>query len=84
VVIEALASGLPVVVSDIPVMHELVQEHVNGTFARIDDHEQLASKMLWMMENYESFDQNKIANEAKGKYAFASVARQFNNLYSGS
>jgi glycosyltransferase involved in cell wall biosynthesis len=84
VVIEALASGLPVVVSDIPVMHELVQENVNGTFARIDDPEQLASKMLWMMENHESFDQNKIANEAKEKYAFASVARQFNTLYSGS
>jgi glycosyltransferase involved in cell wall biosynthesis len=52
VVIEALASGLPVLVSDIPVMHELVQENKNGIFARINDPENLAEKMLWMMEYY--------------------------------
>ena len=84
VVIEALASGLPVIVSDIPVMHELVQENVNGIFARIDDSEHLALKMLWMMENYERFDPKKIANESKEKYDFNAVAMLFDNLYAGS
>jgi glycosyltransferase involved in cell wall biosynthesis len=81
VVIEALASGLPVIVSDISVMHELVQENQNGIFARIDDPEDLAEKMLWMMENYKSFDSKKISDEAKEIYSFEQIAKQFDILY---
>ena len=81
VVIEALASGLPVVVSDIPVMHELVTENINGIFARINDPENLAEMMLWMMENHNNFDHHNICEQAKGKYAFEIVARQFDGLY---
>jgi glycosyltransferase involved in cell wall biosynthesis len=81
VVIEALASGLPVVVSDIPVMHELVTENENGVFTNIEDTEDLAQKMLWMMENYESFDPKKISDEAKKKYSFLKISEQFDKLY---
>ena len=80
VVIEAFASGLPVIVSDIPVMHELVTQQ-NGIFARIDNAEDLADKMLLMMEGYDRFDLKRVAEEAKEKYAFAVVARQFDELY---
>ena len=81
VVIEAFASGLPVIASDIAVMRELVQEEVNGTFAPIDDPRKLAEKMLWMMDNYENFDPELIAKHAKEKYAFDKVAIMFDNLY---
>lgn len=81
VVIEALASGLPVIVSDIPVMHELVNANVNGVFAPIDDAQTLAEKMFWMIENYKSFDSKKIAYDAEDGYSFSRIAKQFENFY---
>ena len=81
VVIEAFASGLPVIVSDIPVMRELVQENVTGIFAAVNDPAKLAEKMLWMMEHYDSFDLQRIADSARENYAFGKIAHQFGLLY---
>ncbi len=36
VVIEAFASGVPVIVSNIPVMQEIVQENFTGIFAELE------------------------------------------------
>lgn len=81
VVIEAMAAGLPVIVSDIPVMHELVKEYETGVFVAVDQPQMLAEKMLWMMNNYRSFDQNRLAQESQ-RYSFDRVGRQFDELYS--
>ena len=81
VVIEAFASGLPVIASDIPVMRELIQEKFTGTFVPIDDPRKLAEKMLWMMDNYENFDPELIAKHAREKYAFDKIAVAFDRLY---
>jgi glycosyltransferase involved in cell wall biosynthesis len=81
VVIEAFASGLPVLVSDIPVMRELVHENVNGIFAPPGDPDMLAERMLWMMNNYQTFDAAEIAHAAANKYAFEKIGEEFNEVY---
>jgi glycosyltransferase involved in cell wall biosynthesis len=49
--LEALASGLPLVISDACGVSELVEEGVNGFVYPYDDAEALASKLLWCSEN---------------------------------
>ncbi|RYF88896.1 MAG: glycosyltransferase, partial [Chitinophagaceae bacterium] len=80
VVIEAMAAGLPVIVSDIPVMHELVEENVTGTFVPLDQPQMLAEKMLWMMNNYRSFDTTALVEESR-KYSYERIGGQFSEWY---
>jgi glycosyltransferase involved in cell wall biosynthesis len=80
VVIEAMASGVPVIVSDIPVMHELVQSGT-GIIVAIDDPSLLAEKMLWMMENRNQFNSASIAAYAAGQYSFERIGKLFDGLY---
>lgn len=80
VVIEAMAAGLPVIVSDIPVMRELVEEGVTGTFAPLEQPEMLAEKMLWIIQNYHLFDPAKIAEQTES-YSFDHVGKMFDDLY---
>ena len=81
VVAEANACGLPVIVSDIPVMHELVTENVNGIFAASDNAEQLAQKILWFMEHKQNFSSRQIASATAEKYNYAKVGKMFSNWY---
>ncbi|HUQ65800.1 MAG TPA: glycosyltransferase [Flavitalea sp.] len=83
VVIESFASGIPVIVSDIPVMRELVEENVTGIFASPGDPEKLAEKMLWMMENYKSFDPGIISRTARDKYEYFTISEKFDWMYRG-
>lgn len=82
VIVEAYASGVPVIVSDIPVMREIVNENT-GVFAKPCNAGDLAEKMLWMMNNHQSFNSNAIAAQAEEKYGFGTVAKQFGELYKG-
>ena len=61
-------------------MRELVQENVTGIFAPVNDPAKLAEKMLWMMEHYNNFDLQKIADSAR-EYDFKIIAEQFDLLY---
>lgn len=81
VIIEAYASGVPVIVSNIDVMKEIVEENITGIFVSLDDPESLAQKMLWMMENNEQFDGVKLSQLAEEKYSYKKVAEQFASFY---
>ena len=81
VVAEALTAGLPVIASDLPVMHELVLEAVNGIFTPLDNPGALAEAMLWMMEHWAGFDRNSIMKIARDRFDLSVVARQFDVLY---
>ena len=81
VVVEALAAGLPVIVSDITVMHELVQQHVNGVFVPLEKPELLAEKMIEMKNDYALFNTKKIAVDAQHNYSYSRIGSDFARLY---
>ncbi|HEX2847310.1 MAG TPA: glycosyltransferase [Chitinophagaceae bacterium] len=81
VVIEALASGIPAIVSDIPVMHELIQDGKNGILVKPEDPAALAEKILWFMRNQAAFDKTVIAGEAAAKYNYAITGKMFSEWY---
>jgi glycosyltransferase involved in cell wall biosynthesis len=81
VVIEALASGLPVIASDIPVMRELITKDTNGLFAPIENAGALAGKMLEMMEHYHMFNTQQIAADSADNYSYNKVGKMFDDLF---
>lgn len=81
VVIEANACGLPVIVSDIPTMHELVEEGVNGIFVPGENAAALAERLIWFINNRNSFDASHIARNTQERYNYKTVGLQFSNWY---
>lgn len=79
VVIEAMAAGIPSIVSDIPVMHEIVTDE-SGVFVPLDQPARLADRMLWMMEHRGQFD-TAAMRTAVQRFSFEAVAKKFDGLY---
>jgi glycosyltransferase involved in cell wall biosynthesis len=81
VIIEANACGVPVIVSDIPVMRELVKDKVNGLLAAPGNPRALAETLQRFFTLKDSFDRKQIAEEAKNKYNYAKVGKEFFEVY---
>jgi glycosyltransferase involved in cell wall biosynthesis len=80
VIIEANACGVPVIVSDIPVFHETVTEGLNGTFAKRNNPQSLAEKMIETINKKYSFGINSIAATTI-KYSYQKIGKQFSDWY---
>jgi glycosyltransferase involved in cell wall biosynthesis len=80
VIIEANASGIPVIVPDIKVMHELVSED-NGMLIKPNDAEALAEGLEDLILSKEKFDNKRIAIRAKEKFSYQVVGKKINDLY---
>lgn len=81
VLIEANACGVPVIVSDLKVFHEIVEEGVNGLFAAGENAEALAEKLKQFIVQKNIFDKTRIAAVSAEKYNFNKVGQQFLDLY---
>jgi glycosyltransferase involved in cell wall biosynthesis len=81
VIIEANACGVPVIVSDIPVLHEIVQEGLNGNFVKPGDAAQLAETILAYCHNTQGFDREKIAASASSAFSYQQIGAKFDNWY---
>ena len=81
VIIEANACGLPVIVSDIPVLKEIVKEGENGIFVKENDPQALAEKLLLFINGQVKFDTEKIAAIAYSKYNYGEIGKQFYEWY---
>lgn len=75
VVPEALAAGLPVVVSDRVGAAELIREGTNGWVVRADDVNALAERMLWCARNHAVLSDMRSACVASAAAADWSVYR---------
>lgn len=80
VLIEANAAGIPVIVSDIPVFHELVEENINGLFVQESNNELLAEILIEFVSRKNQFNKTTMVNGTE-KYSFNSVGKQFDELY---
>lgn len=81
VLIEANACGVPVIVSNLKVFHEIIEEGVNGFFVEGENPAALAEKLKEFILQKYTFDKAAIAASAAEKYNFKRVGQQFLDLY---
>ena len=81
VVIEANACGVPVIASDIPVLHENIKEGINGIFAAGGNATDLANKIMYVIDNKGLFNAQGISENALQKYNYANAGLLFHNWY---
>lgn len=81
VIIEANACGVPVIVSDLTVFHEIVNEGVNGFFVEGENQIALAEKLKQFILQKNTFDKMAIASHAAEKYNYKKIGQQFADLY---
>jgi len=81
VLIEANSCGLPVIVSDLEVFKEIIEDGVNGLFAKGQNPQHLAEKMVWVMENYSTFKTTAIAEKTRERFHPEVIADLFDQLY---
>ena len=81
VVIEANACGLPVICSDIAVLHEIVLNGFNGIFVPSDNIDALKNSIISFIEKKFSFHPKLISQQAEKKYNYAEVGNQINSWY---
>jgi glycosyltransferase involved in cell wall biosynthesis len=79
-IVEALASGLPVVSTTAGAIPELVDEH-SGRLVPPDDPAALAAALNHTLENIDEFDRPAIADRARDKYNAEVVGGQLSRIY---
>jgi glycosyltransferase involved in cell wall biosynthesis len=81
VLIEANACGIPVIVSDLPVFHELVQQDVNAVFAEGDNPPALAEALAGFAACKDKFNKSMIAEAARQRFSYQTVGEQIRDVY---
>jgi len=81
VIIEANACGTPVIVSNLPVFHELVKDNENGIFVEPDNPTGLAAAFASFANKKINFNRESIAALAKEKYSYETVGLQIKQVY---
>lgn len=80
VLIEALSCGLPVVATKVGGVPEIIDE-TNGILVEPDNPEALAKAMLYMLDNTDKYDREKISLEAKNKYSYETIGKKISDIY---
>ncbi|MGN6490428.1 MAG: glycosyltransferase [Agriterribacter sp.] len=80
VIVEALNCGLPVIATRIAGIPEAIN-HSNGILVDAENQDDLMKALDKMLDNYNTYDCEKIAADAKEKYGYETIGAQFLNLY---
>ena len=80
VILEALASGLPVVSTNVGGIKEMVDE-TKGILVEPKNKEALAEALIKMIETHKNYDANYLRNSVIEKYGYESVGRFLSRLY---
>ncbi len=83
VVLEAMASGLPIVVSDLPVLRGVIENRVNGLIVALEDADATAEAINFLIENPEIAQ--SYASRARGdvqtKFSFVNWEKNLVKIY---
>jgi glycosyltransferase involved in cell wall biosynthesis len=79
-VIEALASGLPVVATKVGGVPEVVGPD-DGVLTEADDVEKLAETIESVVDDYDRFDREAIAERARDRFSFDAIGRAWDQIY---
>jgi glycosyltransferase involved in cell wall biosynthesis len=82
VIVEAMASGLPVIAVDVGGIPEMVNEKT-GILVPPKDEEELLKALISMMDNYDKYDRKYIRAEAVKRFGYETIGQQFCNIYQG-
>ncbi len=80
VIIEANACGIPAIVTDTPLMHELVTDGKNGMLVRVESSKALAEALENFFNNRDQFNKEIIAGSAR-RYSYQEIGRMFFEEY---
>ncbi|MFC1965907.1 glycosyltransferase [Chloroflexota bacterium] len=80
VIIEALATGKPVVASDVGGIKEIINEDL-GILVPPGDVTELQRGIEFMLDNYVNYSPQKLSAHAKGKFAYESVGQLLHTIY---
>jgi glycosyltransferase involved in cell wall biosynthesis len=81
VMIEALFCGKPVIATRIPVLQENLVENENALFVEQENETELTEKLVFFSKTSGTFDNKKIALDAKAKFNYDLVGKQFIEAY---
>jgi glycosyltransferase involved in cell wall biosynthesis len=81
VIIEAHASGIPVIASEIPVHHETIVEGQNGVFVESENAKALADTIITFLKNRPPFSPKEISERTKKLYGYDKVGKTFYEWY---
>ena len=80
VILEALASGLPVVSTNVGGIKEMIDD-TKGILVEPRNKEALAEAMIKMIETHKNYDANYLRNSVIEKYGYENVGRFLSRLY---
>jgi len=80
VIIEALASGMPVISSDVGGISEMINKN-NGLLVKAGEEEQLLKALNQILDNLSHYDPQQIRNAAVQRYSYQQVGRQYLEIY---
>jgi glycosyltransferase involved in cell wall biosynthesis len=81
--VEAMIAGKPVIVTKIPVFEEQIKDNKTGVFFNLFDKNDLADKMYWVYQNYESAKKmgDTARKTAEERFDVEIIARKYEILY---
>ena len=80
VIVEALCCGLPVIATDVGGIKELINEN-NGMLVQSENENELTESMDHLINEYNNYDRKQIATNAREKFSYSTIGKQFNTLY---
>lgn len=85
VVLQAMASGLPIIASRVKGFEEVLEENINGLFAEYDNPGQFANALEKLIESPESREKMSQKSIEKSKqFSWETIAKQYLELYEKS
>ncbi|MEO7984305.1 MAG: glycosyltransferase, partial [Bacteroidota bacterium] len=79
-IIEALCCGLPVIATAVGGIPELLDQN-NGLLVNQGDKGSLTRNMETMIANYQQYDQQKIAEQAKKQFSYPVIGKKIDEIY---
>lgn len=80
VYIEALAKGIPVIGTNCGGPKDIINDEC-GILTEIDDIEGIKNAMIWMYENYDKYDKEKIKQYAFNNFSDTAFIQKYKKLY---
>ena len=79
-VLEALASGLPVVATDCGGIRECINDN-NGIIVAVDNSGEIANALNTIINNYSKYNRTDIANDCRNRFSADAIATQLTDIF---